>query len=94
MKSSELAVASDACSSQIVMAAADFLISGWARDSLIESEDDGCGNADGGHECVGASVVAGVDAAPVLEFPEHVLDPVSLAIEHCTVGDRDLAVDL
>ena len=35
---------------------------------------------------MGASVVACVDAAPVLEFAEHVLDPVALAVEHCVVG--------
>ena len=31
---------------------------------------------------MGAAVVARVDAAPVLEFAEHVLDPVALAIEY------------
>jgi hypothetical protein len=53
---------------------------------LIEPKDDGCCDADGGHEYVGASVVTGVDAAPVPEFAEHVLDPVALAIEHSVVG--------
>jgi hypothetical protein len=51
------------------------------RDWLIEPEDDGCGDADGRHNCVGASFVAGVDAAPVLEFAGHVLDPVALSGE-------------
>ncbi len=32
---------------------------------MIEPEDDGCGDAYGGHEGVGATVVAGVDAPPV-----------------------------
>tara|TARA_R100001224_G_scaffold51645_3_gene29995 strand:+ start:1090 stop:1275 length:186 start_codon:yes stop_codon:yes gene_type:complete len=54
---------------------------------LIEPEDDGCGDADGGDEGVGGSVVSGVDAAPVLEFAEHVLDPVALAVEHRIVQD-------
>jgi len=56
---------------------------------LGQPEDDGCGDADGGHEGVGASVVAGVDAAPVLEFSEHVLDLVTLSIEGRVV--RELA---
>ncbi len=34
-----------------------------------------------------AAVIAGVDAAPVLEFAEHVLDPVALAVEHRIVQD-------
>jgi hypothetical protein len=41
-----------------------------------------------------APVVAGVDASPVLEFPEHVLDAVALAIEGAVVRDRDFAVRL
>jgi len=53
---------------------------------LIEPEDDGYGDADGGHEGVGASVVAGVDAPPVLEPAEHILDLVALAIEHGSCG--------
>ena len=36
---------------------------------MIEPEDDGGGDADGGHEGVGAAVVAGVDAPPVLDLP-------------------------
>ena len=36
---------------------------------------------------MGGSVVSGVDAAPVLEFAEHVLDPVALAVEHRIVQD-------
>ena len=43
---------------------------------------------------MGASVVAGVDASPVLEPAEHVLDPVAMAIEGPIVIDLDLAVGL
>ena len=39
-----------------------------------------------------ASVIASVDAPPVLEFREHVLDFVPLAIEHFVMRDRDFAV--
>lgn len=45
-----------------------------AQDSLRQPEDDGFGDADSGHEGVGAAVVAGMDAAPVFELAEHVLD--------------------
>jgi hypothetical protein len=48
---------------------------------LWQPENDGCGDADGGHECVGASIATDVDAAPVLELSEHVLDLVALAVE-------------
>src|SRR5437764_14706450 len=59
------------------------------RDSLIEIEGDrGC-DADGREEGVGAAVVAGGDAAPVLEFGEHVLDFVALLIERLVIGQRD-----
>lgn len=61
---------------------------------MIEPEDDGCGDADGGHEAVSASVVAGVDAAPVLEPSEHDLDLVAPPVECGVVGDRHLAVHL
>jgi hypothetical protein len=47
-----------------------------------------------GHEGVRASVVAGVDAAPVLEPSEHDLDPAALAIERGIVRDRYLPVCL
>jgi hypothetical protein len=59
------------------------------QDSLIWPEDDGCGEADGGHEGVGASIVTRMDASRVHEFPEHVLDPVTLGVEHCVVGGSD-----
>lgn len=41
---------------------------------------------------MGASVVAGVDAPPVLEPAEHVLDLVAPAVERGVVRDRNLAV--
>jgi hypothetical protein len=50
-------------------------------DSLIDPEDDGCGDGDGRHEGGCTSVVAGMDASPVLELAEHVLDFVAVAIE-------------
>ena len=48
----------------------------------------------GGHEGVGAAIVAGVDATPVLEPAEHVLDAVPLTVEGLVVSDLDFAVDL
>ena len=39
-----------------------------------------------------AAVVAGVDAPPVFEFTEHVLDLVALTVE--VVGDGYFAIDL
>ncbi len=41
---------------------------------------------------MGAAVVAGVDAPPVLEFAEHVLDLVALAVEHPVMGYLDFPV--
>ena len=41
---------------------------------------------------MGASVVAGVDAAPVLEPAEHVLDSVALFVQGGVVRDRGFAV--
>jgi len=43
---------------------------------------------------MGAAVVAGVDAAPVFEFAEHVLDLVALAVERAIMRDRHSAVGL
>ncbi len=37
---------------------------------------------------MGAPVVAGGDAPPILELGEHVLDLVALAIEHLVMIDR------
>ena len=41
---------------------------------------------------MGASVVACGDAPPVFELAEHVLDPVTLLVEHRIVRDRDFPV--
>ena len=43
---------------------------------------------------MGASIVAGVDAAPVLEPAEHVLDAMALAVECLVMRDRNFAVGL
>ena len=59
---------------------------------MIDPEDDGCGDADCGHEGVGASVIAGVDAPPVFQSSEHDLDFMALSVEHGVVGDVDFAV--
>ncbi len=61
---------------------------------MRQPEDDGRGDADGGHEGVGASIVAGVDAAPVFESAEHVFDFVALAVECGVVRYGHLAVGL
>jgi len=60
----------------------------------MQPEDDLCGDADGGHGGVRALVVTGVDAAPVLEFAEHVFDLVALAVEGDVVRDGHFAVCL
>ena len=59
---------------------------------LINSKYDGGSGSDSGHEGECTSVVAGVDAAPVFEVSEHVLDPMATTIEGCVVRDRHLAV--
>jgi hypothetical protein len=59
---------------------------------LIQPEDHSCRDADCGHEGVGASVVSCVDAAPVFEFSEHVLDLVLLAVERLFMRDMDFAI--
>ena len=61
---------------------------------MIDPEGDGCGDADGREEGVSASVVAGVDAPPVLELPEQVLDLVALTVEFSVVLEGSFAVDL
>ena len=43
---------------------------------------------------MGAAVIAGVYAAPVLEFAEHVLDLVALTVEGNVMQDGHLAVCL
>jgi hypothetical protein len=57
------------------------------------SRDDGRGDADCGEEGVGATVVLGVDASPVLEPAEHVFDSVALLIESGVVGMATLRLD-
>jgi hypothetical protein len=57
---------------------------------LRQPEDNGCGDADGGEERVGASVVERGDAAPVFVAAECVLDAVSLSIERAVVRYRGL----
>ena len=61
---------------------------------MIEPEDDGCSDADGRHEGVGAAIIAGMDAPPVFDFAEHILDAVALAIEGPIMWYRDFAVGL
>ena len=58
---------------------------------MIEIEGDGGGGADCREECVCASIVAGGDAPPILEFGEQVLDFVARAIERLVVIERQLA---
>ena len=58
---------------------------------MIEIEGDCSGDADSREEGVRAAIVAGGNAAPVFQAPEHVLDPVPLAIEHLVVCDRHFA---
>ena len=41
---------------------------------------------------MGAAVVAGVDAAPILQLAEHILDPVALAVERPVMRDVDFPV--
>ena len=41
---------------------------------------------------MGAAVVAGVDASPVFDFAEHILEAVTLAIVGVVMWDRDFAV--
>ena len=61
---------------------------------MIEPEDDGCCDADGGHEGVGAAVIAGVDASPILDFGEQVLDQVALFVDCLVVVILHLSVSL
>lgn len=64
------------------------------QDSLIDPEYDCCSEADGGHEGMGATIVACVDAPPVLDPAEHVLDLVPLSIERRIVWDWHFPVRL
>lgn len=61
----------------------------WAQESQLR-QDDGGENA-GGQEQVGATVVAGGDAPPVLEAAEGVLDSVPPAVKDWVVSDRQVA---
>jgi hypothetical protein len=61
-----------------------------AQDSLIEIEDDGSGDTDGGEEGVGATVITHGDAPPVLEPAEHIFNLVALLVELPVVFDLDL----
>ena len=56
---------------------------------MIEIEGDGGGDADGREEGVGAPVVAGGDAPPILELGKHILDFVALLIERLVIGQPD-----
>ena len=51
-------------------------------------------DGDGGHEGVSASIVACVDAPPLLEAAEHDRDLVTVTVERSVVRDPDLAVSL
>ena len=61
------------------------------QDPLAEPEGDDGGDGDGAEEAVGASVVSGSDAMPILQASEHDLDTMSLAAEVGVVGDWHLA---
>lgn len=61
---------------------------------MRQPEDDGCGDADGRHEGVGAAVIAGMDAAPVLELAQHILDLVAQPIKDRVVRDGHFGVGL
>ncbi len=41
---------------------------------------------------MGAAVITGVDAPPIFEPPEHVLDLVAVLVEDGVMWDRDLPV--
>lgn len=58
---------------------------------LIDPEDCDGGESDGGEEDVGTSIIASVDASPVLEACEHVFDAVALPEEDRVIGILYLA---
>ena len=60
---------------------------------MIDPEDNNGCDADG-EEGVCAAVIAGVDAPPVFEFAEHVLDLVGLAVGCAVVRNLRSAVGL
>ena len=59
---------------------------------MIEEEGDGCGDTDCREEGVRATVIAGGDAPPILEFGEEVLDFVARAVERLIVVERRFAI--
>ena len=59
---------------------------------MIEPEDDGCGDADRGHEGVRASIVAGCDPSSVFEASEHSLNFVAVLLELFIIRDGLLSV--
>ena len=61
---------------------------------MIDPEFNGRGDADGGHEGMGATIVARVDAPPVLDPAEHILDFVPLSIERRVVWNGHFPVPL
>ncbi|MXO64547.1 hypothetical protein [Altericroceibacterium endophyticum] len=60
--------------------------------ALIQLGDDGCCDADIGRESVGASIIVGLDAAPVLELSDHILDLVPLVLDYGIVLDLNLPI--
>lgn len=56
----------------------------WLRNSLIDPEEDDCGDADCGEE-VWAQRSQRVDSSPILEPTEHVLDFVALSGLRCSI---------
>ncbi len=59
---------------------------------MSDPEDDDSSDTDCREEGVRTSVIAGMDASPVLEFSEHVLDLVAAAVEFSVEGRRVLPV--
>ncbi len=55
---------------------------------MIEVECAGGWDAVGGEEGMGASVVAGGDASPVLQADDHALDLMALAAEQFLMRDQ------
>lgn len=71
----------------------DFSLNFERRDGNPDLRKALCGcDADCGHEGMSASIVAGMDASPVLDPAEHVFDLVPLAIENAVMFDRLCAV--
>jgi hypothetical protein len=62
-----------------------------AQDSLSKPECDGRCEANGRKEGVSTAIVAGGNAAPVLEAAEAILDAVPLSIERLVVWDLNFS---